>query len=106
MIPRTDIQAFCDRIAKEFHPKRVILFGSYAHGSPTPDSDVDLLVEIPFSGKGWQMASQIRSRISSSFPLDLLVRSPGTIRERLEMGDVFIRDIIEHGEVLYEADDR
>lgn len=55
-----DIQAFAERIARNFHPERIILFGSYAWGKPTPDSDVDLLVVLSFQGKGWKMASKIR----------------------------------------------
>jgi hypothetical protein len=39
------------------------------------------------------------------FPLDLLVRTPGEVRTRLAMGDTFIRDILQQGKVLYEADD-
>ena len=51
MITREDIQATCDDIVREFTPLQVILFGSYAYGTPTRDSDVDLLVvmEIPES---------------------------------------------------------
>jgi predicted nucleotidyltransferase len=44
------IQDFTQRLVAEFSPQRVILFGSYAYGHPTPDSDVDLLVIAPFKG--------------------------------------------------------
>jgi predicted nucleotidyltransferase len=46
MISRDDIRAFVDQVVRRFHPTRIILFGSYAYGEPTPDSDVDLLVVI------------------------------------------------------------
>ena len=51
MVTREDIQATCDDIVREFAPLQVILFGSYAYGTPTEDSDVDLLVvmDIPKS---------------------------------------------------------
>jgi len=39
-----DIQRYCDKIAEAFQPQRIVLFGSYAYGKPTPDSDVDVLV--------------------------------------------------------------
>ena len=44
MVSAKDIQATCADIVREFSPLQVILFGSYAYGAPTEDSDVDLLV--------------------------------------------------------------
>jgi len=46
------IQEFCDRVVAEFHPDKIVLFGSHAWGTPREDSDVDLLVILPFRGKG------------------------------------------------------
>ena len=97
-----EIKAFARRIAEEFHPERIILFGSYAYGSPGPDSDVDLLVVMPFEGKPWRMASLIRKRVHPPFPTDILARTPMHIQDRMRIGDFFIREITERGEVLYE----
>ena len=44
------IRDYCAAVAREFRPEKIILFGSYAYGKPTPDSDVDLLVILPFPG--------------------------------------------------------
>ena len=44
MVSRQEIQATCNDIVREFAPLQVILFGSYGYGTPTEDSDVDLLV--------------------------------------------------------------
>jgi predicted nucleotidyltransferase len=103
MIEMSEINALARRIGERFHPDRVILFGSYAWGTPTPDSDVDLLVVLPFQGKSWQMATEIRRYACASFPMDLLVRSPEQLRQRLVMGDSFLREITQRGKVLYEA---
>jgi len=46
-VTQEQIQEYSDRIAAEFKPERIILFGSYAYGAPTRDSDVDLLVVMP-----------------------------------------------------------
>jgi len=97
-----DIRASVECIAKEFRPERIILFGSYAWGQPTPDSDVDLLVVLPFQGKSWKMASEIRKRIRPPFPLDLVVRTAKQLQQRLSMGDVFFKEITQKGKVLYE----
>ena len=46
----------------------------------------------------------MRMRFRPRFPVDLLVRTPEAIRQRLEMGDGFIKDVLARGMVLYEAD--
>jgi predicted nucleotidyltransferase len=97
------IQNYANRIAEEFHPERIILFGSYADGRPNPDSDVDLMVVMPFRGKWYYQAVEIQMKIRPPFPLDLLVRTPERIQERLGLGDPFIRRIISSGKVLYES---
>ena len=103
MVERQNITAFVERVAEEFHPLQVILFGSYAYGKPTPDSDVDLLVVMPHKGPPSMQAARIRKRIRAGFPMDLVVRSPAEIRRRLAMDDCFVREIIERGQPLYES---
>lgn len=51
MVSMKDIRAAAERIGRDFRPHKVILFGSYAYGTATADSDVDLLVILPFEGK-------------------------------------------------------
>ena len=98
------IARLCEQIVRGFYPQRVILFGSYAYGQPSPDSDVDLLVVMQFEGSSREQAAKIRSRIDTPVALDLLVRTPEQVSERLAMGDFFMHEIIEQGKVLYEAD--
>ena len=81
----------------------MILFGSYAYGLPNNDSDIDLLVVMPFEGHVHDQAVKIRRGLDSSMPLDLLVRTPEQVRDRIEMEDFFMREIVEQGNVLYEA---
>jgi HEPN domain-containing protein/predicted nucleotidyltransferase len=102
MISRQEIQATCDDIVREFAPLQVILFGSYGYGTPTEDSDVDLLVvmAIPESETRRQSV-EIRQRIPHRFPMDLLVRSPQEIAYRISYNDWFLREITEKGEILY-----
>jgi uncharacterized protein len=101
---QTEIKKLCEEIAREFRPQKIILFGSHAYGNPDWDSDVDLLVIMPFKGTPHRQAVAIRSRIEAGVALDLLVRTPRQISRRLAMGDSFIREILERGKVLYEAD--
>ena len=104
MVTMDRIEEFGQRIGREFGAERVILFGSYARGAVTDDSDVDLLVIIPFEGRSVDKSVEIRMKLRPQFPVDLLVRTPEKVRERIEMGDGFMREILEEGKVLYEAD--
>ena len=97
------IRKLCDQIASEFHPERIILFGSHAHGRARPDSDVDLLVIMPFEGRPTRQAIEILNRLNALTPIDLLVRTPEQVQERLALGDRFMREIVERGKVMYEA---
>ena len=92
----------CKQIVERFRPQKIILFGSYAYGVPTPDSDIDLLVVMSFDGRIHEQAVKIRKGLDSPMPLDLLVRTPEQVRERVEMEDFFMREIVEQGKVLYE----
>ena len=106
MVTRQEIQATCDDIVREFSPLQVVLFGSYAYGTPSKYSDVDLLVVM--SGPKSETRRQeieIRERIPRRFRIDLLVRSPEEIAYRLSHNDWFLREITEKGEVLYQSVD-
>lgn len=103
MVDRRDIQELCHEIVRECRPHKVVLFGSHVNGTPDDDSDVDLLVIMPFEGSPIRQAGDLSLRLTHRFPVDLLVRTPEHIRQRLEMNDPFIRQIIEKGEVLYDA---
>jgi uncharacterized protein len=102
LIPRRRIRDYCDVVAREFHPEKIILFGSYAYGRPGADSDVDLLVVLAFRGNDLHKAIQIRSRFDAPFPLDLLVRKPWFIAERLRERDMFIEQVVNEGVVMNE----
>ena len=101
LIPRERIQAYCDAIAREFRPRKIFLFGSYAYGQPTPDSDVDLLVVMPFRGNDVAKAIEIRSRFHTPFPLDLIVRKQEFIVRRERERDMFIELLMIEGQVRF-----
>lgn len=98
-----EIEALGRRIGEQFRPDKVILFGSYARGEERRHSDVDLLVIMPFEGKGVYKAAEIRAWIKSTFPIDLIVRSPCEVREHLEKNEDFMKEILEEGRILYEG---
>ncbi|NJL04056.1 MAG: nucleotidyltransferase domain-containing protein [Chloroflexaceae bacterium] len=105
MISREQIQQFSDAIVAHFQPHRIILFGSHAAGHPSPHADVDLLVILDHEGSGLGKAAEILTHLQPPFAVDLIVRSPATIAQRLAWNDTFLRDVLEQGQVLYATPD-
>ena len=103
MVCEAEIRDFVDKVVEEFSPQRVILFGSYARGDATPDSDVDLLVIMPTQKETIEQAVEVRQRIRRSFPLDLIVKTPEDVAWRLSLQDCFLTTIVTEGKTLYES---
>ena len=103
---RTLIQIIVNKLVAEYAPTQVILFGSYAYGAPGPDSDIDLLIikETPerFIDR-WMAVKRILTGTHPSVPLEAIVLTPDEIEKRLAVGDQFIKEIFNKGEVLYAA---
>jgi predicted nucleotidyltransferase len=103
LVTRRQIHAVVDRIVEAAHPEKVILFGSYAYGKPTVDSDVDFLVVMESDERPGKRAIRIeRSLLDVPFPIDILVRTPSEIAERLRLEDYFMREVVQQGRVVYE----
>src|SRR5437764_7893812 len=103
-IPMRVIRKFARRVAECFQPDKIILFGSYAYGTPHEDSDVDILVVMPARSQ-LRQAVRISLTCEPCFPLDIIVCTPENMRWRLEEGDSFLREITSRGKVLYEKAD-
>ncbi len=97
-----EIKVQVKRVVEKFDPEKIILFGSYAYGKPTLQSDVDLLIIVDTNESTLKLSSEIALSLEHSFPLDIIVKTPGQIKSRLQNGDFFIEDIINLGKVIYE----
>ncbi len=96
---RQKIQEIVDKIVREFEPEKVILFGSWAWGNPTPDSDVDLLIVKETKTSTRDLAREIDGSLwGRTLPLDIIVFTPQGVRN----GDFFMREITTKGILLYE----
>jgi predicted nucleotidyltransferase len=102
MIESRAILDFAQKIARRFKPERIILFGSYAYGTPTEHSDVDLLVVMPFEGRELKKGVEILSAEPPQFRVELLVRRPEEIARSYREFDPLAREAIDKGKVLYE----
>jgi len=99
-----EIQKIVQQIKEKYKPEKIILFGSFAWGKPTRDSDMDLLVIKKTKKDHYQRIPEVRSylhNIDKAF--DILVMTPKEIAKRLALGDFFIEEIIKKGKVLYES---
>src|SRR5215468_10165042 len=98
-VPMRVIRRFARQVAERFHPDKIILFGSYAYGTPHEDSDVDILVIMPCRNQIDQ-ACRIDNALDPPFPLDLIVRTPKNLAWRLAEGELFHTEIMAKGKVL------
>ncbi len=97
------LPAAVQRLVAALQPEKIILFGSYAYGKPTVDSDVDLLVILETVATSTERYLSVsRLLYPRPFPVDILVRTPREIEQALHKGDFFIREITTQGKVLYE----
>jgi predicted nucleotidyltransferase len=100
-VPLRVIREFARAVAEQFHPDKIILFGSHAYGTPHEDSDVDILVVLPCRNQ-IDTALRIHDAIEPPFPLQLIVRTPSNLGWRLAERESFHTEIVSKGKLLYE----
>lgn len=103
------VQYIVDKIVQEIHPKKIILFGSYARGDYKNDSDLDLFIEIKDEEESCRL---IRRKIDlllwgRKFPVDLFVRNQKEIeRNIIAQNSFYTHHIFKEGKLLYESEGR
>ncbi len=99
------IQAIVDRIVEEFDPERVILFGSYARGNPTKDSDLDFLVIMNYQGRRLDILRNIRRTLDDfHMPKDVVIRTPEEVDKYGKYIGTILHPALKEGKVLYAKD--
>ena len=96
------IKKIVNRIVEKYKPERIYLFGSFAWGKPTEDSDVDLLIVKKTRQKWIERQIKVGKIIDGEIATDTLIRTPSEIKRRLYLGDFFYRNILKKGKLLYE----
>lgn len=94
------IKAISERLKKEYNAEEVILFGSYARGEATEDSDVDILVIAPATERFFERMATVKRLVRdlrNGLPLAPIVLTRQEIEKRIEINDQFITEILEEG---------
>lgn len=100
------IQRVAEVLKTHYRPERIILFGSYASGTPRQDSDIDLLIVKATTKPFFQRLAEVRRLVAEArrgYPFDPVVLTPDELQRRLAVGDQFLEDVVRHGTVLYAA---
>jgi len=102
------IDSLIQTIDRKYEPEKIILFGSRSRGDAAAGSDLDLLVIKQTEKREVERIREV-SRLVRRFrrppyllALDILVKTPGEVRDRLGIGDDFMREICERGRAVYE----
>lgn len=106
MTAEQEIERIVRRIVEEYHPLKVILYGSYAYGTPDADSDIDMLIIKDTRERFIDRFVEVKRLVADSnrrIPFEPIVLTPGEIERRLAIGDQFIQEIMTRGKVLYAA---
>jgi uncharacterized protein len=101
-IPLSAIRRFARQIGERFHPTKIILFGSYAYGTPHNESDVDLLVIMPTTDVVAR-AIRISGAFERLFSHSIIVRTPEQVERGLKQNNWFLREVVAKGKVLYDT---
>ncbi|MEI6424625.1 MAG: nucleotidyltransferase domain-containing protein, partial [Lentisphaerota bacterium] len=84
--PQKIIQTMVSLITRNFHPEKIILFGSYARGDAGPDSDADLLI-VMNTGKNRRLRKvEILSKLAGiGLPKDIVIVTPQELEKYADM---------------------
>ena len=99
----TSLKEAVDRIIKRFNPEKIILFGSYAYGKPTMDSDIDLMIVMDTDEKPHKRAVLIRKALKDiGIPKDIIVKTPQEFERFKDIVGTVIYPAAHKGKLLYE----
>jgi predicted nucleotidyltransferase len=104
MITQEQISEITRRIVGRFKPQKIILFGSYAHGTPTEESDLDLLIIKESDIPSRLQNRQVRKIVSDlRVPVDVIVKTPEEFQTYKDIIGTIIYPANKFGKVIYES---
>ena len=103
MIRQKEIQDVVKRIAENYKPEKIYLFGSFAWGKPNKDSDVDFFIVKETKIRKFNRQLRVRDIVNGDLPVDILVYNNKEIKERVSLGDFFVKKILNQGKLVYDC---
>jgi len=92
------------RLKRDYDPEQIILYGSYAYGNPTEESDIDLLIVKDTRESvlaRWMRVRKLVSDLRKGFAFSPIIITPSELKNRLGKGDPFFEEILRRGKKLY-----
>ena len=86
----------------KYKPEKIILFGSFAQGNAQKDSDIDLMIIKETRQNPWKRQDTVERLVTRKVPVDLLVYTPRELKNRIDLGDTFTREVFTKGKLVYE----
>ena len=97
-----EVERSVDKIKKQYKPEKIFVFGSFASGRITADSDIDFfIVKKTTKARRERQREVSRILIDREVPVDILVYTPAETARRQRIGDPFILDILNSGKLVY-----
>ena len=104
MVDTRPFQEIVERIRRVSRPLRVVLFGSRARGTGTPESDIDLLVVVPDGTSRHETAGDIyQSLIGVGVPVDVVVVTEDDVDRYRNEPSLVVAAALHDGTTLYAA---
>lgn len=103
-MPVQEIEEMKRRLVEQLAPERVYLFGSFASGTSTPESDVDFYVVVPDEGQDLaELTAKAYKAVrkSKKRPVDILVGTSAVFEERKDIPSSVEREVYRKGVLLY-----
>ncbi len=101
---RKILENIVNRLRQDYEPEQIILYGSYAYGNPTDESDIDLLIvkdtREPVLAR-WMRVRKLVSDLRKGFAFSPIIITPSELENRLDKGDSFFEEILRRGKKLY-----
>jgi predicted nucleotidyltransferase len=104
MLTQEQIHEMIEEIVQRFKPQKVILFGSYANGTPTEESDLDLLIVKDSNLPSRLQNREVRKLLSNwKVPVDVMVKSAEEFETYKDIVGTIVYPAHQFGKVIYES---
>lgn len=97
-----EIKKITETLIFSYNPEKIILFGSCAYGKVKEDSDIDMLIIKKSKKKPRERIDEVLNLVDYSLDFEPHILTPEELKRELSLGEFFIREAVQKGQVLYE----